>query len=66
MNDSHLPEEHGAPLRLIAPYNLAYKSIKFISRIEFFRGEQPGWWTLANSIYSIEARVPAQRLRKRD
>jgi DMSO/TMAO reductase YedYZ molybdopterin-dependent catalytic subunit len=66
MNDSALPEEHGAPLRLIAPYDLAYKSIKFISRIEFFRGEQPGWWTLANPIYSIEARVPAQRLRKRD
>jgi DMSO/TMAO reductase YedYZ molybdopterin-dependent catalytic subunit len=66
MNNNPLPEEHGAPLRLIAPYDLAYKSIKFISGIEFFRGEQPGWWTLANPIYSIEARVPAHRLRKRD
>jgi len=66
MNDNPLPEEHGAPLRLIAPYDLAYKSIKFISRIEFSRGEKPGWWTLANPIYTIEARVPAHRLRKRD
>jgi DMSO/TMAO reductase YedYZ molybdopterin-dependent catalytic subunit len=66
MNNNPLPEEHGAPLRLISPYDLAYKSIKFISRIEFIRGKQPGWWTLANPIYSIEARVPASRLRKRD
>ena len=66
MNNNPLPEEHGAPLRLIAPYDLAYKSIKFISRIEFGLGERPGWWTLANPIYTIEARVPANRLRKRD
>ena len=66
MNNNPLPEEHGAPLRLIAPYDLAYKSIKFISRIEFSQGEKPGWWTLANPIYTIEARVPANRLRKGD
>jgi DMSO/TMAO reductase YedYZ molybdopterin-dependent catalytic subunit len=66
MNNNPLPEEHGAPLRLIAPHDLAYKSIKFISRIEFSRGERPGWWTLANPIYTIEARVPANRLRKSD
>jgi DMSO/TMAO reductase YedYZ molybdopterin-dependent catalytic subunit len=65
MNDNPLPEEHGAPLRLIAPYDLGYKSIKFISRIEFARKEQPGWWTLANPIYTIEARVPKDRLRKK-
>jgi DMSO/TMAO reductase YedYZ molybdopterin-dependent catalytic subunit len=60
-----LPEEHGGPLRLIAPYDLAYKSIKFISRIEFIKGERPGWWTLANPIYAIVARVPASRLRRK-
>jgi DMSO/TMAO reductase YedYZ molybdopterin-dependent catalytic subunit len=60
-----LPEEHGGPLRLIAPYDLAYKSIKFISRIEFIKGERPGWWTLANPIYTIVARVPASRLRRK-
>jgi hypothetical protein len=64
MNNNLLPEEHGAPLRLIAPYDLAYKSIKFISRIEFAQGERPGWWTLANPIYPIVARVPGDRLRK--
>jgi DMSO/TMAO reductase YedYZ molybdopterin-dependent catalytic subunit len=66
MNNNPLPEEHGAPLRLIAPYDLAYKSIKFISRIEFSRVQRPGWWTLANPIYTIKARVPDNRLRKRD
>jgi DMSO/TMAO reductase YedYZ molybdopterin-dependent catalytic subunit len=66
MNQNPLPEEHGAPLRLIAPYDLAYKSIKFITRIEFTKGARPGWWTLANPIYSIEARVPGNRLRKKN
>jgi len=65
MNNNPLPEEHGAPLRLIAPYDMAYKSIKFISRIEFSRWEKAGWWTLANPVYSIEARVPDNRLRKK-
>jgi DMSO/TMAO reductase YedYZ molybdopterin-dependent catalytic subunit len=60
-----LPEEHGGPLRLIAPYDLAYKSVKFVSRIEFIKGERPGWWTLANPIYPVVARVPASRLRSK-
>jgi DMSO/TMAO reductase YedYZ molybdopterin-dependent catalytic subunit len=58
-----MPEEHGGPLRLIAPYDLGYKSIKFISRIEFTRGARAGWWTLANPVYTMEARVPKNRLR---
>jgi DMSO/TMAO reductase YedYZ molybdopterin-dependent catalytic subunit len=65
MNHRPLPEDHGSPLRLIAPYDLAYKSIKYVSRIEFTQGARPGWWTLANPIYEIEARVPANRLRKK-
>lgn len=60
-----LPAEHGGPLRLIAPYDLAYKSIKFVSRIEFVQGERPGWWTLANPIYPTVARVPISRLRRK-
>ena len=59
-----LSEEYGSPLRLIAPYDLGYKSIKFVSRIEFVKGARPGWWTLANPIYAIEARVPKSRLRR--
>jgi DMSO/TMAO reductase YedYZ molybdopterin-dependent catalytic subunit len=62
MYERPLPEENGGPLRLIAPYDLGYKSIKFISRIEFIKGERPGWWTLANPIYPIVARVPKARL----
>jgi DMSO/TMAO reductase YedYZ molybdopterin-dependent catalytic subunit len=65
MHNRPLPEEHGSPLRLIAPYDLAYKSIKFISRIEFINGERAGWWTLANPIYPIVARVPKSRLQNR-
>ncbi len=64
MDKKPLPEEYGGPLRLIAPYDLGYKSIKFVARIEFIRGSRPGWWTLANPIYTIEARVPGNRLRR--
>jgi len=60
-----LPEDNGGPLRLIAPYDLAYKSIKFVTRMEFVKGERPGWWTIANPIYTIKARVPENRLRKK-
>ena len=60
-----LPEENGGPLRLIAPYDLGYKSIKFITRIEFVKGERPGWWTLANPIYPVDGPVPKERLRKK-
>ena len=63
LNDKPLPEDYGSPLRLIAPYDLAYKSIKYVARIELVRGERPGWWTLANPIYTIKARVPKNRLR---
>jgi DMSO/TMAO reductase YedYZ molybdopterin-dependent catalytic subunit len=65
MDGNPLPEEHGGPLRVIAPYELAYKSIKFVTRIEFIKGARPGWWTLANPIYTIDAPVPSDRLRKK-
>jgi DMSO/TMAO reductase YedYZ molybdopterin-dependent catalytic subunit len=66
MNGQPLPHDHGAPLRVIAPYSLAYKSIKFVRGIDFVKEEKPGWWTLANPIYPINAPVPASRLRNRD
>ena len=61
---SPLSHDRGGPLRVIAPYRLAYKSIKFVYRIEFTNKRQLGWWTLANSVYSWEALVPRSRLRK--
>jgi DMSO/TMAO reductase YedYZ molybdopterin-dependent catalytic subunit len=65
MGDTPLPHDHGAPLRLIAPYSLGYKNIKYIYRIEFARQPRPGWWTLANPIYPMQAPVPVDRLRKK-
>jgi DMSO/TMAO reductase YedYZ molybdopterin-dependent catalytic subunit len=35
LNGQPIPVEHGAPLRLIAPAHYAYKSVKYLSRIEF-------------------------------
>ena len=60
-----LSQERGAPLRVIAPDRLAYKSIKFVQRIEFSRKRLDGWWTRASSIYPWEALVPTRRLRSR-
>jgi DMSO/TMAO reductase YedYZ molybdopterin-dependent catalytic subunit len=37
LNDEPLSIAHGAPLRLIAPAHYAYKSAKYLSRIEFWR-----------------------------
>jgi len=65
MNGKPLPHDHGAPLRVIAPYDMGYKSIKFVFRIDFVKNERPGWWTLANSAYPVNAPVPASRLRKK-
>ena len=59
-----LPHSHGAPCRVVSPFDLAYKSIKYVTRIEFAAERSPGWWTRANPIYPIEAPVPAGRLRK--
>jgi DMSO/TMAO reductase YedYZ molybdopterin-dependent catalytic subunit len=64
MNGIPLPHDHGAPLRVIAPYDLGYKSIKYVYRVDFVKEEKPGWWTLANPVYPVNAPVPASRLRK--
>lgn len=58
-----LEDARGAPARVVCPYDLAYKSIKFVRRMEFSSTKQPGWWTMASSIYPWDARVPASRLR---
>lgn len=59
-----IPAQHGAPLRLIAPFQLAYKSIKFVERIEFAAEGREGWWSAANPIYPVGAPVPKRRLRR--
>jgi DMSO/TMAO reductase YedYZ molybdopterin-dependent catalytic subunit len=65
MNERPLSYDHGAPMRVVAPYDLGYKSIKFVYRVDFVKEVKPGWWTLANPIYTIDAPVPASRLRKK-
>ncbi|MFH0825398.1 MAG: molybdopterin-dependent oxidoreductase, partial [Pseudomonadota bacterium] len=57
-----LPAERGAPLRVTAPFKLAYKSIKFVHRMEFVDEMKEGWWTIANPIYDVEAEVPTWML----
>ncbi|WP_034608630.1 molybdopterin-dependent oxidoreductase [Desulfovibrio aminophilus] len=61
-----LPHERGAPARVVCPFDLAYKSIKFVTRVEFTDRSVPGWWTRANPIYPVRAPVPVSRLRVRD
>jgi DMSO/TMAO reductase YedYZ molybdopterin-dependent catalytic subunit len=65
MNGKPLTHDHGAPLRVVAPFDLGYKGAKYVTRIEFSKSGRPGWWTLANPIYPIDAPVPEERLRDR-
>lgn len=60
-----LSHDRGAPARLLTPHLLAYKSIKFVTRIELSSRLQEGWWTLANPIYDWQAKVSPGRLRRR-
>ncbi|HBE94264.1 MAG TPA: hypothetical protein DDW80_02270 [Desulfovibrio sp.] len=61
-----LPHDRGAPARVVCPFDLAYKSIKFVNRVEFTDHSVPGWWTRANPIYPVDAPVPPRRLRVKD
>ncbi len=40
-----LLKQHGAPVRLVAPWKYGYKSIKSIERIELVRDEPSTFWT---------------------
>ena len=39
-----LPLEHGGPLRLLVPQRYAWKSAKFLRRLEFRVEDEPGYW----------------------
>lgn len=39
-----LPLEHGGPLRLLVPQRYAWKSAKFLRRLEFRAEDQLGYW----------------------
>jgi DMSO/TMAO reductase YedYZ molybdopterin-dependent catalytic subunit len=59
--DSTLPLPHGFPLRLVVPRLLAYKSAKYVERIELTDRPVEGYWVQAG--YSYEGLVPEGRLR---
>jgi len=53
-----LPNQNGAPLRLITPWKYGYKSIKSIVRFEFARKEPPTFWNdIAPSEYDFFSNV---------
>jgi len=66
LDGAPLSDARGAPARVIAPFDLAYKSIKFVTRVEFTDHAVPGWWTRANPIYPVNAPVRKNRLRTPD
>ena len=59
MEGDDLPAENGGPLRLIVPFKLAYKSVKWVTRISFVDSEELGYWEVRG--YPPEAGVPDQK-----
>jgi DMSO/TMAO reductase YedYZ molybdopterin-dependent catalytic subunit len=58
---STLPLHHGFPLRLVVPRLFAYKSAKYVQRVELADGPVEGFWVDAGYPYLGE--VPESRLR---
>jgi sulfoxide reductase catalytic subunit YedY len=44
-----LPNQNGAPLRLVVPWKYGFKSIKSIVKIKFVEKEPPSTWNISNS-----------------
>ena len=44
LNGNPLPKEHGWPLRLVVPSLYAWKSAKYLVRLEFVRDKRRGYW----------------------
>jgi sulfoxide reductase catalytic subunit YedY len=44
-----LPNQNGAPVRLVVPWKYGFKSIKSIVRIRFVEKQPPATWNLSNS-----------------
>jgi DMSO/TMAO reductase YedYZ molybdopterin-dependent catalytic subunit len=58
MNAQPLPDEYGAPLRLIVPFLYGYKGPKAIVEMEFSDKQRTGYWP-ATGPYSEEGRIEA-------
>jgi sulfoxide reductase catalytic subunit YedY len=44
-----LPNQNGAPVRLVVPWKYGFKSIKSIVKIRFVEKQPPTTWAIANS-----------------
>jgi sulfoxide reductase catalytic subunit YedY len=44
-----LPNQNGAPLRIVVPWKYGFKSIKSIAKIRFVEKEPPTTWNISNS-----------------
>jgi DMSO/TMAO reductase YedYZ molybdopterin-dependent catalytic subunit len=44
MNGAEIPPDHGHPLRLVVPALYAWKSAKYVERIEFLTHLKRGYW----------------------
>ena len=59
MDGEDLPAENGGPLRLVVPFKLAYKSVKWVTRIRFTDAEELGYWEVRG--YPAEAGIPVDK-----
>jgi DMSO/TMAO reductase YedYZ molybdopterin-dependent catalytic subunit len=59
--EATLPQTHGFPLRIVIPRLLAYKSAKYVVRIELTDHPVEGYWVAAG--YDYDGEVPSSRLR---
>jgi DMSO/TMAO reductase YedYZ molybdopterin-dependent catalytic subunit len=59
---STIPLKHGFPVRLVVPRLLAYKSPKYVQRIELTDRPVQGFWVQRG--YSYDGPVPESRLRE--
>ena len=56
MNGQALSKDHGFPLRLIAPFKYGYKSIKYITSIEFADSRKRNYWS-NHGPYSLDGTI---------
>jgi sulfoxide reductase catalytic subunit YedY len=56
MNGDTLSQEHGYPLRLIAPFKYGYKNIKYITQIEFTDSRKRNYWAQYGP-YSVDGTI---------
>ncbi|MGE5645639.1 MAG: protein-methionine-sulfoxide reductase catalytic subunit MsrP [Acidobacteriota bacterium] len=47
--EAKLPNQNGAPVRLVVPWKYGFKSIKSVVKIKFVEKQPPATWNIANS-----------------